>query len=282
MLLPACNKQEEIGNQQNKNNTQDFNGNYHLRSTSDMISSLSEVGNLHNEGLDFVYQKIYDAINGTSLHPGNEEMFFMLADGITEFIGTKFELCSDANFDSLKNYSNNYMQEIIFQASYYTPDLFRLHAGYDCSPELMAALDNMLMIGRLPSLLYSDKIYMWDQMLEERLLTINSEIEQMALIAAINTAKSSYVYWMDSDNYQKWIHVMNIHNEESVAARNAFWESDAIGAANGLIRGAIIGFCATGPGGALAGGVGYAVVGGVSASATFACFNVFFNAVGWL
>jgi len=277
----ACRKEitEQAANSKSQFATNPLNM---AREIDDIKTATSVIGTMHGEALDYAYQKLYDfkqacIANNGSFNIPNQELADSINSYIIQYVETKFN-ADTLDLLGIPSGSKQIMDQVITnnQLSKLFVNGF---CNYVCTSALDSGINAMVAIGQSTSLNSTEKLAAWDSLLDERLSVLDTNIEQIGFASAIYTAKNSYLYWADDNNYNKWIGILNIPNTNP-QARSSFWSSDAYAALGGAIEyggeGAFFG-----PGAAIVAGITGGIACGASASAGGAVWDVFCDWIGW-
>ncbi len=239
----------------------------------DLINTYWGIGAYHNNGLDYIHtelvalkadkisqngsfsctmQEMYDAYhqytmdyvtnNVTEISSLNSTEIALIETDITEFNDNFFN-------NATTEYSNSYIET---------------EFAISLSTDFKDAMNDVIAIGGNHSLSLQDKIDAWDDLLEAEIGNLTDEKEKIALIAAISTAESTFAYWTNSANQNKWADLFDVSPSVYTDARisqdgwNDIWGAAGMGIRVGLQAASF------GPAAAVAG----FVVGGVAGAAS--------------
>ncbi len=252
---------------------------------SAIIIAYANVGTLHNQGLDSVYNRLVafkaQQVNiYGSFKCSKSQIFGICNQGSMDFVNGQFQL-SVANYDTLFNFWSGYLLDFEENNVAYNPAYISQH-GISISPALTNCITDITTIGENNNLSYADKCTAWDNYLNSKIDSFSNDAEKAGLVAGINVAKASYLYWSDPSNVSKWQYLLSDLTQARITSVNSdAAKADVAGAIGGGIRGAIGGFAATGPVGAACGGAVGALTGALVSSASSICWAQVWSWVGW-
>lgn len=271
-----------------------------LMSDSQIISTYSKVGEVHNKTMDFVYNGIVKKINSANREV-NSSTNRLNEDGTFEItLEDLNKLVVDYMKDSLQatgfsDFKLFYSRDTIIKNSGFSNNSLSTHYNLVTdnflSSDLSTALIKLEELFRNDSL--NEQYVKYDSLISQVVPTLNEDLDKKAFTTAASIAKNSTLYW--KENKAKWDSLArNYSMSTDLQSRLAGGGKDIVyadiaGGITGLVRGAIVG--ASGgtvavPGvgtvaGAAAGGLVGAAVRGVVGSAAEGLHSLIKWAIGW-
>ncbi|WP_394772163.1 hypothetical protein [Mucilaginibacter sp.] len=269
-------------------------------SDSQIISTYSKIGEVHNKTMDFVYNGIVGKINSTNRASSPSSNSSSENDTFEISLEDLNKLVVEYVKDSLQatgfaDYKVFYNKDTIIKNSGFSNNSLSTHHSLVTNNSLSSELSTALV--KLESLFKDDAIneqyVKYDSLISQVVPTLSDDLDKKAFTTATSIAKNSTLYW--KENKAKWDSLARNYSmptsfQSSLAGPGKdIVYADIAGGITGLIRGAVVG--ATGgtvavPGvgtvaGAAAGGMVGAAVGGVVGSAAEGLHSLIKWAIGW-
>lgn len=243
------------------------------------VESFKFVGEEHNNGLDYVYNKIkllkLDTIQKSSLN--KEDMMLYIKKFSVEFVDLKSNN-GLVNSEAIKriDFIHKFQRDYHFKSSPNDLILIADSLRDKFSPNLISLLDDLKIVLTSDSTSLTERITLIENIESGKLINELSDMERMIILSSSSVAKSSLTYW--SENYDKWSHLLDNNMKSWWPNLKEIGLSDAAGAVIGATHLALSGtgalMVAGGPGGWV--GIGMVVAGcGLEASAVSAFLSLF-------
>lgn len=281
LAFSACNKQNDVSNTSATNSQTANRGEIN----AELISTYADAGKLHNEGMDFIYDKFaaykaHKISNEGEFTYTQSEIYYKLNEFTVAYGDSKWSLIDDAQ-GGLKEYLDDYAIHFCKDQVPFTNDYAEEYGGISMSDDLKDAVDEMLSIGD-ENITYEAKVIKWNNLVTTTLPLLTDVNEKAGIICGVNVAISSYLYWSDASNVTKWNSLFADGGTgfKGTASNSDHWKCDAAGGVTGAVvwgsRGALFG-----PGAAVVAGLAGGVLGACQGTGASVVWAKIWSVIGW-
>ena len=262
-------------------------------SDAQIISIYSQIGDLHNKGLDKVFNDLQMQF-GTNLNLSNTEdtrqkMYSQINKSLVSFMSQELQ-ARDIDFISMLKGINSVNNSKTYKENYLTKDLVKqlqiIKQPSSLSQNFWALTNQLNQL--MDKNARKDE---YDEFVKNNISKLTDFNEKIALVSSASTAYSSLLYW--KDNATKWRSFFNSKKNTNIASRaqadgagKTIAKADVSGIIQGAVGGCIygaIGGTVTVPGvGTLAGCAAVGTGGAVFVGATRSAAAAVDSFVDWL
>jgi len=237
------------------------------------INEYDYVGELHNEGLEYVFGELEKLKEKNNLD--EENAIKCVKESTIDYVKS---ISSDIDENKCRAIMDHVYDDVVYSINF-TKTISDTTIISDSTLYDSLSENQVILLQELKQIMYNDELKLEDIVNFEKDVELSlNEDEREIIYAFTSVARHSYQYW--SESIDEWYHLLS-DEEITLGKSTGFWGylgevgwKDAIGCVDGAIAGAglgaIIGSIVPGPGtaaGALAGAGPGAVTGAIGASA---------------